>query len=58
MKANANKKSSSSKAGVDWVSDFDKHSKNFSKSESVSVRGSVGGERTKDGRGDGKFGER
>ena len=40
------------------MSDFDKHSKNFSKSESVSVRGSVGGERTKDGRGDGKFGER
>ena len=58
VKANANKTSSSSKAGVDWVSDFDKHSKNFSKSESVSVRGSVGGERTKDGRGDGKFGER
>ena len=56
VKANANK--SNSKAGVDWVSDFDKHSKNFSKSESVSVRGSVGGERTKDGRGDGKFGER
>ena len=56
VKANANK--SSSKAGIDWVSDFDKHSKNFSKSESVSVRGSVGGERTKDGRGDGKFGER
>ena len=57
VKANANKTSSSSKAGVDWVSDFDKHSKNFSKSESVSVRGSVGGERTKDGRGDGKFGD-
>jgi len=56
VKDNASK--NHGKAGVDWVSDFDKHSKNFARSDSVSVRGSVGGERTKDGRGDGKFGER
>ena len=57
VKDNANKSASSAKAGVDWVSDFEKHSSRFSKS-AVSVRGSVGGESTKDGRGDGKFGER
>ena len=57
VKDNANKSASSAKASVDWVSDFEKHSSRFSKS-AVSVRGSVGGESTKDGRGDGKFGER
>ena len=58
VKQSRAKSGNGNKAGVDWVSDFDKYASTLGKSSSISIRGGVGGENTKDGRGDGKFGDR